>query len=218
MKNIVIYGAGGFAREVAYLIEHINEKNPQWNLLGYLDDNKENYGKTMNELPILGGLDWLENESDIAIVVAVASPINKKKIVGNLNRFKNIEFPNLIHPTVKVSKFNELGKGNILCEGAILTTNIILEDFIIINLNCTIGHDVHLKSYSTILPNASISGNVIFEECVDFGTNATIIQGLTIGEGTIVGAGAVVVKNLPAYCTAVGAPAKPIKFHHLVEL
>ena len=213
MKKIVIYGSGGFAREVAHLIEDINEVSSEWNVLGYIDDNKSNHGLIINELPVLGGAEWFKGQDEVSVVLGIGSPTVKKSIVKKLIDYTNVRYPNLIHPSVKISRFNQLGKGNIICEGNILTTNIILDNFVIVNLNCTIGHDVHIKNYSTILPNSSISGNVVFEECVDFGTNATIIQSITVGAGTIVGAGAVVVKNLPAHCTAVGAPAKPIKFH-----
>ncbi|MGE7110725.1 acetyltransferase [Lysinibacillus sp. NPDC047702] len=213
MRNIVVYGSGGFAREVVHLIENINELNDEWNVLGYLDDNELNHGLIINELPVLGGAEWLENNDIVYVVIGIGAPNTKKAIVQKLKKYSNVRYPNLIHPTVKISRFNQLGEGNIICEGNILTTNIILDNFVILNLNCTIGHDVHIKNFSTVLPNSSISGNVMLGECVDFGTNATIIQGITIGQGTIVGAGAVVVKDLPANCTAVGAPAKPIKFH-----
>lgn len=213
MKKIVIYGSGGFAREVAHLIEDINEENIEWQVVGYLDDNESNHGLIINDLPVLGGAEWLKNRDEIYVALGIASPVAKKSIVEKLKNYTNVSYPILIHPSVKISRFNQLGEGTIICEGTILTTNIILDNFVIVNLNCTIGHDVHVKNYSTILPNSSISGNVVFEECVDFGTNATIIQGITIGAGTIVGAGAVVVKDLPAHCTAVGTPAKPIKFH-----
>lgn len=213
MKDIVIYGSGGFAREVAHLIEDINGQSPKWNLLGFLDDNVENHGSIVNELNVLGGLDWLKEKDEVSVVLGIGSPKAKKKIITNLVKLKILEFPNLVHPSVKFSRFNVIGKGNVICEGNILTTNITIKDFVTINLNCTIGHDTLISSYSTILPNASVSGEVIFEEEVDFGTNATVIQGITIGAETIVGAGAVVVKDLPAKCTAVGMPAKPIKFH-----
>lgn len=213
MKDIVIYGSGGFAREVAHLIEHINLKSKEWNILGFLDDNEANYGLVINELLVLGGAEWLAGKADISVALGIGSPKAKKVIIANLAKYSHVQYPNLVHPSVAISRFNDLGQGNVICEGNILTTNIILANFTTVNLNCTIGHDVHIKDFSTILPNASISGNVVFEECVDFGTNATIIQGITIGENTIVGAGAVVVKDLPANCTAVGAPAKPIKFH-----
>lgn len=214
MNKIVIYGSGGFAREVAHLIEDINAQEQQWEVLGFIDDNQENHGKIVNELPVLGGKEWFHSYQDkISVVMGIGSPRAKKAIAQQLKEFKQIDYPNLIHPSVTFSRFNQIGEGNVICEGSILTTNIILKDFVTINLNCTIGHDTEIYSYSTILPNGSVSGNVVFDECVDFGTNATIIQGIRIGEETIVGAAAVVVRDLPAKCTAVGMPAKPIKFH-----
>lgn len=213
MDDIVIYGSGGFAREVAHLIEDINKVNNKWNVLGFLDDNIDNHGMKINGLLVLGGKEWLSDKSRISIVLGIGSPKVKKGIIRKLEKYTNVVYPNLIHPTVTFSRFNNIGSGNVICEGNILTTNIKLFDFVTINLNCTIGHDAELGSYSTVLPNGSISGNVVFEECVDFGTNSTIIQGLRVGEGTVVGAGAVVVKDLPPKCTAVGMPAKPIKFH-----
>lgn len=213
MKKIVVYGSGGFARELVHLIEDINEHENTWEVLGYIDDNVENHGKIINDLPVLGGSDWIKTQDTLAVAMGIGAPNTKKAIAEKLVGLENVTYPNLIHPSVKYSKYNTIGKGNVICEGNILTTNIDIKDFVTINLNCTIGHDVVIESHTTILPNASVSGNVVFEERVDFGTNATIIQGVRVGEGTIVGAGAVVVKDLPEKCTAVGMPAKPIKFH-----
>lgn len=213
MKKIVVYGSGGFAREVVHLIEDINEQEETWEVLGYIDDNAANHGELINELSVLGGVDWIKEQDSIAVAMGIGSPSSKKAIAENLSELSNVSYPNLIHPSVKFSRFNSIARGNVICEGSILTTNIDIKEFVTINLNCTIGHDTIVGSYTTILPNSSVSGNVVFEERVDFGTNATIIQGIKIGEGTIVGAGAVVVKDLPANCTAVGMPAKPIKFH-----
>jgi len=213
MKKIVVYGSGGFAREVVHLIENINEQEETWEVLGYVDDNVANHGEVINDLPVLGGVDWIKEQDSIAVAMGIGSPNAKKAIAENLSELSNVTYPNLIHPSVKFSRFNSIGRGNVICEGSILTTNIDIKEFVTINLNCTIGHDTIVGSYTTILPNASVSGSVVFEERVDFGTNATIIQGIKVGEGTVVGAGAVVVKDLPANCTAVGMPAKPIKFH-----
>lgn len=217
MKKIVIYGAGGLAKEVALLIETINEKQGLWELIGYLEDSKDNIGKIINGYPVLGGLEWLDsyNEKDnINIVLGVGSAEGKKGMYEKLRSRDWLTYPNLIHPNVNISKYNTLGKGNIICEGSILTCDIEIDDFVTININSTIGHDTVIGRYSTISPNCSISGNVRLKEGVYFGTNATIIEKLTVGEHTIVGAGSLVVRDLPEYCTAVGVPAKPIKYHN----
>lgn len=214
MKDIVIYGAGGFAREVAHLIDQINEKELTWNILGFIDDNSSNFDKVLNGYPVLGNIDWIKNNTDeINVVLGVGSPSVKEKIVENLQEIESVIFPNIIHPRVSISNYNDIGIGNVICEGNILTCNITIKDFVTVNLNCTIGHDTKINNFCTILPNSSISGNVELGKGVDFGTNATIIQGINVGENSIIGAGAVVVKDLPPNCTAVGMPAKPIKFH-----
>lgn len=216
MKNIAIYGTGGFGREVVQLIEEINLKSNEWNIVGFIDDNLDNIGNIVNGYPVLGDYTWLTNHLDreINVAIGIGSPKTKRKIHEKLKDKKHIIFPNIIHPDVKLSRFIELGQGNIICEGSILTCNITIGSFVTINLNCTVGHDCIIEDFCTISPNASISGNVCLQEGVDFGTNATIIQGLTVGAHTIIGAGAVVSRDIPAHCTAVGVPARAIKFHN----
>ena len=91
--------------------------------------------------------------------------------------------------------------------------NTSVYNFVILNLGCTVGHDTIIGDYCSFMPSVNISGEVIIENSVYVGTGAKIINLLTIGNSTIVGAGAVVSKSLPEKCTAVGIPAKPIKFH-----
>jgi serine acetyltransferase len=94
-----------------------------------------------------------------------------------------------------------------------ITTNVKINDFVILNLQCTVGHDTVINNLAAFMPSVNISGEVNIGEGVYVGTGAKIINQLEIGDYTIVGAGAVVAKSLPAHCTAVGVPAKPIKFH-----
>ena len=106
----------------------------------------------------------------------------------------------------------EIGEGSVICASNILTCNIKLKKFITLNLCCTVGHDTIIEDYSSFMPSVNISGEVKIKRKVYVGTGAKIINQLSIGENTVVGAGAVVSKSLPANCTAVGIPAKPIKF------
>ncbi len=211
MKDIVIIGAGGFGREVAWLIEDINKKNMEWNLLGFVDDNKTIQGTEVNGYRVVGDVDWLK-EQDLFVVNAIGDPIIKKKVMDRLDGSKN-QYPVLIHPSVICSDRVSFGEGSIICAGNIITVNIEIGKHVIINLDCTIGHDANIGDYSTVLPSVNVSGFVKTEECVSVGTGSAIIQGVNIGKNTVVGAGAVVVKDLPENCTAVGSPAKPIKFH-----
>ena len=106
-----------------------------------------------------------------------------------------------------------VGEGSIICAGTILTTDIKIGRHVILNLCCTVGHDSLIGDFCSFMPAVNISGEVNIGEGVYVGTGAKIINQLEIGEETIVGAGAVVAKSLPAKCTAVGIPAKPIRFN-----
>ncbi|WP_223606107.1 NeuD/PglB/VioB family sugar acetyltransferase [Chryseobacterium sp. OSA05B] len=212
MKKIAIIGAGGFGREVKMLIDHINQKERQFELVGFYDD--KHYDHPINGIPYLGKIENINEGSEpLCIAVAIGDPKTKKKIIESITS-PTIEFPNLIHPSVIIGQDNvKFGKGNIICAGVIITIDIEIEDFVILNLSCTVGHDTKIKKYSSFMPTVNISGEVIINEAVYVGTGAKIINLLEIGENTIVGAGAVVYKSLPANCTAVGIPAKPIKFN-----
>lgn len=211
MKKLVIIGVGGFGREVAWLVERINNVNPTWNLIGFIDDNEKLHGSIVGGYPVLGCCDWLnQNKNDVYAVCAIGASKIRRKVIEKLDEVK---FATIVDPSVIISDKIVIGNGSIICAGTIATVNIEIGSHVIINLDCTIGHDAVLKDFVTLYPSVNISGNTVLEECVEMGTGSQIIQGLRVGEGTIVGAGAVVVKELPRECTAVGSPARAIKYH-----
>lgn len=217
MKKIAVFGAGGFGREVKMLIDQINEKTTTYEFVGFFDDG-EPKGKMINGYPVLGGKDELNNyPEELCMAYAVGNPSTKKKIVDSITNDK-ISNPVLIHPNVYVGKDDvSIGEGCIICASCVITVNIRIGRFVILNLGCTVGHDTIIEDYASFMPSVNISGEVLIKEGVYAGTGAKIINQLEIGLYTVVGAGAVVSKTLPDYCTAVGIPAKPIKFHNVVN-
>lgn len=213
-RNLIIVGAGGFAREVLQLVEDINQRDSRWEVIGFIDEDAGKKGNIINGYPILGGFEWfLEGAENIDVAFAVGNPQVRKRLVDKFRQSFNAAYPNLIHPSVKLSKFVDIGIGNIICQSVILTTNITLGDFNILNLNSTVGHDTNIGSFCTIAPGVNISGHAALNDGCDLGTNSCIIQGKTVGEWSIIGAGSVIVKDIGPRCTAVGVPAKVIKYH-----
>lgn len=212
MKDLIIIGASGFGREVAWLVERINRINPTWNLIGFIDDNESIIGTEINGYKVLGKISQYSEYPNAYFVCAVGSSKIRKQIV---QRLVGAKFATLVDPTVETSDSNTIGEGSIICANTILTVNITIGKHVIINLDCTVGHDSVLRDFITLYPSVNVSGGANYGECVELGTGSQIIQYITIGKGTIVGAGSVVVKELPEECTAVGIPAKPIKFHEV---
>lgn len=213
MNNIAIYGAGGFGREVQFMIEQINKNSAKkWNFIGYFDDGVP-AETIINGYKVLGRMEELNQFAEpLAVVFAIANPQIKKKVVSQVTN-PLVNYPKLIHPNVLLGPeaFLKIGEGTIITAGNMITVNIEIGKHVILNLGCTVGHDTIIKDFCSFMPSVNISGEVIIEECVYVGTGAKIINQLSIGENTIIGAGAVVSKSLPSNCTAVGVPAKPIK-------
>ena len=210
MRNIVIIGAGGVGREVSLIIQQINELEQTWNLLGFIDDNTDNWGKVINGYSVIGGIDSLEFLSnDTYIVIAIANYEVKKNIVNKINN--KFKFATIVHPKVWIHDYMTVGEGTIIYEGAILTANIEIGNHVIISPKCGVGHDSIIKDYVSLLWNVNVSGNDLIEEGVMMGSGSTVIQGKKIGKGSIIGAGAVVVNDIESFSTAVGVPAKVIK-------
>lgn len=212
MKNIVIIGGGGFGREVKMLIDQINEVDKKYNFLGYYDDGMEPLS-LINGYPVLGSISDLNTISEeVCVVLAIGTSQLRENILLQINN-SVIEFPILIHPNVIIGDdMVFIGEGCIICAGSILTVNINIGKHVIINLVCTVGHDTIIGDFCSLMPAVNISGEVNLADCVYIGTGAKIINQVSIGKNTIIGAGAVVTKSLPANCTAVGIPAKSIKF------
>lgn len=210
-KDIAIFGIGGFGREVLTLIQDINKVEPTWNVIGFFDDGYP-IGHETHGLKNLGGVDNLNKwDKPLSLAMAIGTPAIKQKILGKIDN-PLIEFPTLIHPTVYIGEYVSMGKGCIVCANCVITCDIKIGDFVILNLACTVGHDTFIGDNSAFMPTCNISGEVVIGESVYCGTGVKIINQTGIGKNAIIGAGAVVTKPIPANCTAVGVPAKVLKF------
>lgn len=208
-QALVIIGAGGFGREVAWLVQEINHEQDVFNLVGFLDDAVTS---TVEGYPVLGTLGaWLQGpQKDVVYACALGDPMTRFKIVSRLES-AGLSFATLIHPSVRHSHWVTVGEGSILCAGVTLTTNIQVGRHSILNLHCTVGHDTRIGDFTSMMPGVHISGEVKTGEGVYLGTSAAVINQVSIGPWTVVGAGAVVAGDLPGGVVAVGVPAKPIK-------
>ena len=213
MKDIAIYGAGGFGQEIACLLNIINRKESTWNLVGFFDDGKEK-GEMVRYGRILGGINELNSwEKPLSIVVAIGKPQTVFSIMQKITS-PFIDFPNIIAPDVSFLDRSTvvMGKGNILGLGCGISCNVIIGDFNVFNGSVGVGHDVSIGSYNSIMPNARISGEVELGNRNLIGVSAVILQGIKVADDIVLGAGSVLIRKVKAGMTYVGNPAIIVKF------
>lgn len=209
VRKIAVYGAGGFAREVAWLIsvlaEHVAVDMP-----GFIDDGDG--PSSLHGKPVMSWRQFVSQHGDSSIIIAVGKPGTRRHIASKC-REAGFSFSTVMHPSVQMSKFVQTGDGVVICCGCILTVDISIGDHVHVNLDCTIGHDVHIGEFSTLSPGVHVSGNVHIGKDVYVGTGASIINGtaeqpLIIGDGAVIGAGACVTRNVEPKTLQAGVPAQ----------
>ncbi|MEW6106145.1 MAG: acetyltransferase [Bacillota bacterium] len=208
-RRLVIVGAGGFGREVAWLVDDINRSRPTWELLGFVDDQAT--GKTVEGHPILGDRSCLANLSPRPwIVCSIGDPRVRKRVVDVLSA-DGYQFATLVHPTVCMSRFVRVGCGSVVSAGVVVSTNVTIGRHVILELGCRVAHDSVLGDFASLMVGVNIAGEVNVETGCYIGAGATVINRVSVGEWSIIGAGAAVVKDIPPRVVAVGVPARPIR-------
>lgn len=211
-RDVVIIGAGGFAREILDVIDSINSISPKYNVLGYIvQSGYGSPGQLINDKPILGDFDWLaEHAQDVEVICGVGAPEVRLRLVRLASEYGAC-FCTIIHPSAILTKWIEIGEGTVITAGCILTNQIKIGKHVQINLDSTVGHDVRIDDFATIAPGVHISGNVHIQTGCYIGTGANIIEKITIGPWSIIGAGSTIIQDVPPNTTVVGVPGKVIK-------
>jgi sugar O-acyltransferase (sialic acid O-acetyltransferase NeuD family) len=211
MKDIVIVGAGGFAKEIYLLIKEINEKELLWNFIGFVDIQKKG-AEIIDGFKVIGDDNYVvSNLKSISIVIGVGVPDRREVLYDFYKKKGALEFPNMIHPSVIADFENtQIGEANIIAGNSILSANIRIGVANIINMSSIIAHDVKISNYCVINPGANISGNVTIENNCVVGANSVVHPGITLKEGSILGLGSALICNTKPHISYMGNPAKRI--------
>lgn len=218
-KNIAILGAGGFAREVYW---HIKESNPAAQIV-FVDDITETTKISMADSAIPVIKDWEFDavplngpnkplEAVHEFIIGVGDPKIKNILIQKALDSGLFPAATVVHPRALVQgDDNVIGVGGIVTPGCIITTNAKIGDYVLLNLNCTVGHDTIIGDYVTCNPGCCISGNVkIGDNCI-LGTGTVIREKITVAPGVQTGAQTCVVKDIiDPNVTVVGVPARKI--------
>ncbi|MDR9375412.1 MAG: hypothetical protein RI565_11165 [Schleiferiaceae bacterium] len=171
-QEIVIVGAGGLGREVAAMISrHFSQK---YSLAGFVDDQVTPHD-TVNGKYVLGDINWLQEQPATQVVIALGDPGLRQKVQERLAATAH-KFPALVHPGAEADEahFVQIGEGSIVLGGTVLTTNISLGKFVLVNQGCSLNHDTHVGHFSTLMPGVRISGSAQVGERSYLGTGTII--------------------------------------------
>jgi len=212
MKDIAVFGAGGFGREVACLIRIINENlsEPRWNFIGFFDDDSNLHGTRNDYGEILGGRGLLNSwKKPLDVAIGIGSPEVIRLLASGIVN-PNIDFPNVIAPNVQwLDKDNvRIGRGNVICSGCLISCNVELGNFNVLNGFISVGHDTTIENYNVIMPSCNISGGVVIGDCNFMGLKSAVLQYLKIGNNVKLGTGSILMRNAKDGYLYIGIPAQ----------
>ena len=212
MERVVIIGAGAHGREVLEILRQQAQIQSDLLPLGYIDDDKNLKGQTLDGLPILGAWDWFDCVDRREVAVICASGFSEvRKHMSERATAIGLRFLKAISPAASVSQNAVIGEGVVIYPNGMAARGTLIGAHSLINMGAIVSHDTKLGPYSTLNPGVNLAGNISIGEGCYLGIGCSVIQGVSIGPWTTVGAGAAVILDLPANVTAVGVPARTIK-------
>ena len=208
MYNILIVGAGGFAREVYYWANDSFSKE-NYKVKGFLSYNQKDLDGYNIKADIIGNDDNYKIEENDRFIIAIGEIDIKKRAVNRLKK-RGAKFISLIHPTAIIIPTAKIGEGVVICPYCLISDNVQLDNFVMMNTYASCGHDVQVGKYSILSPYVALNGFVKLEDEVFVGTHATVISYKKVGFQSKVSANSVVMRDVPPNRMVVGVPGKII--------
>lgn len=213
MTPLLLIGAGGLAREALATIAAVNSVRASFEVLGLLDDAPEKHGAVVDGVEVLGPIDLARSYADAQVLICTASPARRDSRLRIARRlgFDDSRYATVVHPQASVAAGVELGVGTMVFACAVITAPQRVGRFVLAMPHVLLTHDDSVADGVTLAGRAALAGGVRVEEGAYIGSGALVRENLTIGAGALVGMGSVVLRDVPAGETWVGAPARPLE-------
>ena len=220
-RDLLIAGAGGFARETAQAVADVNAAGEQrWRLLGHLDDDPALHGGTVDGVPVLGGCDLVHELTDAQVLLCVGSPRDHS---GRARLARRLGLPagrwaTLVHPTASVSGSSVIGPGSVLLAQVVLTAAVRLGAHVAVMPHTVLTHDDEVADFATLAAGVRLAGGVRVERGAYLGSGALVRESGTVGAWSLVGMGSVVLGDVPPGEVWAGSPARRLRAAGAAEL
>ncbi|MBP9848356.1 MAG: NeuD/PglB/VioB family sugar acetyltransferase [Flavobacterium sp.] len=206
MKKVIIVGAGSVGKFLAY---NSNQFTDTFEFIGFLDDDIKKHNKIIAGIPVLGSIDMLPNyiHENIAVAWGIAFPKIKAQIVAKFADVK-ADYPIFISKKAWISNEVTIGPGAIIYPGCSINYETKIGAFVVMNMNCAIGHNVTISDFCSLAPGVNLGGHTKIEERTEMGIGSATKQNIKISHDCIIGGQAMVVKNVSCFDTIKGVPAR----------
>jgi acetyltransferase EpsM len=205
--NIAILGAGGHGR---FVLDILGLSHPEGLDAGFFDDRAEEMGNVAG-VPVLGPVSALiDNSSFDAAFAAVGDNRARREIQERFEKL-GCEFVRVVHPHSAISPRAQLGDGSIAAAGVVVSVGAVVGRGVILSTLSSVGHDCHVGNYAQLAPGVNLGGACTIGEGVFLGMGAKVVPLVSVGEWSVVGAGSVVLEDLPDRHFCLGVPARPIR-------
>jgi len=212
-RPLLIFGAGGFARETAEAVRAVNAVRPSWDLLGFLDDDPGLQGREIGGVPILGPSDAVDRFPAAAVSVCVGNPseyTSRWRIVRRLGP-DLARWATIVHPTAVLPPDTEIGPGTVVLAGVVATTAVALGAHVAVMPGAILTHDNVVRDFATLGSGVRLGGGVRVDEGAYLGAGALVRERVCIGRWALVGMGAVVLSDVPEGEVWAGVPARRLR-------
>ncbi len=208
--DLLIVGAGGFARETAEAVHAVNAVRRTWRLRGFLDDNPARHGAIVGGLPVLGSSELVHEHPDAAVLICTGRPdnyVSRRRIAARLDLAEE-RYATIIHPTATVGRTCSVGHGSVLLAHVDVTADVAVGRFVAVMPQAVLTHDVRIGDWASLAAAVRVGGGCRIGEEVYLGSGACLREGVRVGRRAMVGMASVVVDDVPAERLWYGSPAR----------
>lgn len=211
MKHLLIIGARGWGREVYNTLPYCLGYGTEYVVKGFLDDKADALEGMPGYPPIIDSVEHYEPQEDDVFTCALGDARWKKHYVEIVLE-KGGKFINIIHETVNLGRNTSIGQGCIIFDQVGVSCDIRIGDFVTFQACSIVGHDAIIGDYCHLGTRSFMGGGTVLGAMTTIQTNSIILPHVRVGEGCMVGAGAVVIKKVKDGDTVYGNPAKVLKY------
>ena len=220
IRDLLVVGAGGFAREAVEAIRAVNELQPTWRLRGLLDDDPARHGAMVGGVPVIGPLELVHDLPEALVVLTTGRPDNyvSRPLIAARLGLPDARYATIVHPTAAIGSTCTVGVGSVLLAHVDLTADVRVGRHVALMPQVVLPHDARVDDFATLASGVRVGGACHVAEGAYIGAGACLRENITVGPRALVGMASVVTRDVPGERVWLGSPASDAGAAPLPEL